>query len=405
MATLTACPKCRTAVPAGQPACLRCGHAVEAPTRPCPACDRRNDGAARFCSHCGHSLATPVERSALPAGRVDTTSVLVGHPPRPLPLVIVLAVFGALVVLVGSLKVVEHHLFSPERTVASFFDALDDRDATAAGELLLPGDGPYDDSVLRNDVLTSPGYTPPAAVRVERVESESDRATVRATFSLGGAAHQLTFDVRRDDHASAGLFRRWRIQGGVHPLTVTVPGSDSVVVAGAPVPVTGLYSTVTLAAYPGAYQVSLPDHPLFEAAPAVAYAGIADDETDPGAVMLEPTVSSGARATIDQRVRSYLDECAKSTTLAPEGCPFSAYAYYAVSDVRWKIVEYPEYTVSPDYSGQVVVTTTNEGEAEVVGEETAGLVGGTYPFTDSDTFVVSGTVVVAGDTVAFLPEI
>ncbi len=346
----------------------------------------------------------PVTQPSAPVASADTTKVLVEYRPHRQPLVIGLAIFGMLVALVSALKLVEHYFFQPQHTVASFFDALRDRDATAARNLLLPTDEQYNQVLLQRAVLKSAGYTPPTAVRVEKTDSEEDRATVRVSFSLNGQRHMLTLDLRRDDHATAGLFHRWRIAGIVYPLSVSVSGVDSVLVAGVPVPFTEDNSTVTLAAYPGGYQVTLPDQPLWEAAPAVAYAGITDVEDDPGSVTLEPTIKSSVLATIDQQVRSYLEDCAKNTTLAPKKCPFSTYSYNTVRNVQWRIVKYPEYTVGRRYSGQVVVTTTSYGEADVTGQKEASFGSGTHPFSDTDTFSISGTVAVFGSTVTFQPQ-
>jgi hypothetical protein len=346
----------------------------------------------------------PVVQPSAPVTPADTTNVLVEYRSRRLPLVIGLTIFGMLVALVGTLKVVERYFFQPEHTVAAFFDALGDRDATGARDLLLPTGKEYNQALLQRTVLESAGYTPPTAVRVEQTTSEGDQATVRVGFSLNGQRRILILDLRRDDHATAGLFHRWRIVGGLYPVSVSVSGVDSVLVAGASIPFTEGNSTVRLAAYPGGYQVTLPDQPLWEAVPAVAYAGITEGQGDPGVVTLEPAIKSSVRATIDQQVRSYLDDCARSTTLTPEKCPFSTYSYYKVRNVQWKIVKYPEYTVGRSYSGLVVVTTTSYGEADVTGQEVSSFGNVTYPFSASDAFSVSGTVAVSGNAVVFQPR-
>jgi hypothetical protein len=347
----------------------------------------------------------PVEQPSAPVAPADTTNVLVERSSHQLPLVIGLAIFGMLVALVSAVKVVENQFFQPEHTVISFFDALGNRDATAARNLLLPPtDEEYSQALLQPAALKSAGYSPPTAARVEQTDSKDDRATVRVSFSLNGRRHALILDLRRDDHATAGLFHRWRIAGGVYPVSVSAAGVDSILAAGAPIPFTVGTSTLTLAAYPGGYQVTLPDQPLWEAAPTVAYAGITDGVSDPGAVTLEPTIKSGVRTTIDQQVRSYLDDCAKSTTLAPDNCPFSKYSYYEVRDVRWTIVKYPQYAVGRSYSGQAVVTNTGDGEADVTGQEVWSYGSGTYPYSASATFRVSGTVAVTGSAVTFQPQ-
>ncbi len=405
MATLTACPRCRTAVPAGQRNCLRCGHDIDAPARSCPACERRNDAGSRFCAHCGHALDAPPPAGDKPVAAADTRTVLADPRPDRRPLAIAVIVLAALALVAGALQVVQREVYGPAHTVRAFFDALDHRDAVAARRLLVPlGDG-YDHTLLQNAALKPDGYTPPKNVRVEKVEDRDDgAATARVSFSLGGGRHALDLALRADRHAAGGLFRGWRIAGGLYPLDVNAAGVDTVLVAGVAVALTTDGSMegsgVTLAALPGGYRVSLLDQPLWEAAPATAYAGFTDREAGTGTATLRPTVKSSARTLIDRQVRSYLDSCAHSTDLAPANCPFAAYSFYDVRDVRWKITTYPSYTLDEDYSGRLVVNGTDEGEADVSGEEVDDF-GEAYPFSYRDDFTIEGRVVVSGSTVTF----
>lgn len=413
MATLTACSRCRTAVPPGQQNCLRCGHAVVAPTRTCPSCEQRNEQTARFCANCGHQLDAPVVASDRPevaaTGTVDTTGVFIEYRSYRLPLLISLVVFGMLVAMLSAVNFVERYFFSPQHAATSFFDALAHRDATAARGLLSLTGGDYSPVLLQPAVLKSDGYTPPTAVRVEKIETQSsdkNQAIARVSFSLGGQRHTLSMALRRDDQTTAGLFHRWRITGGIYPMNISASGLDSVVVAGATVRFSAGNSSAVLAALPGGYAVTLPNQPLWEAPKTVAYAGVSDTEGGASAAEVVPTIKSGARDEIDRQVQSYLTECAKSTALAPPNCPFSSYGSYdQVRNIRWKIVKSPQYTVEQDsYSGQVVVRTVQTGEAEVTGSGTYSFSTGTYPFDYTDTFSVSGAVVVSGDTLAFQPQ-
>ncbi|WP_347599011.1 hypothetical protein [Acrocarpospora sp. B8E8] len=299
------------------------------------------------------------------------------------------------------LKIVERGFFHPENTVTSFFEALGDRDAASARDLLLPIREPYSLALLQSAVLKSRGYTPPADVRVEQTDATRDRASVQVSFVLNGQRRWLSLDLRRDAQATVGLFHQWRISdGGLHPITIEFDEVDSLLVAGTPIPPASDRTIAELAAPPGGYTVSLPDQPLWEASPVVAYAGI-DERGWSRTVRLEPTIKADARAEIDPQVRSYLDRCAQSTTLVPEKCPFSAYPYSTVRNVKWKIVKYPEYELS-DYAGQVSISTITDGEATVTGDS-VGYFGGTDPFSTTDRFAVSGNVELVGDTLTFQP--
>lgn len=332
----------------------------------------------------------------------DTTGVLIDYQPRRRPLLIGLIVFGLLATTVGVLKGAEHFRFSPAHTVSAFFHALGDRDATAARALLDSSGEEFDPTLLQPKILRSPGYTPPTGVRVKRVRSIGrSQATADVSFRLGGQRRSLSLTLLRDAHATAGLFHQWRIVGGIYPVEVAAPGVDSVLMAGVPVRLAteDSDSQTSLAALPGGYKVTLPEQPLLEAAPTVAYAGLTDEVAT---VTLGTSLRSSARAAIDQQVRAFLDGCATSTSLEPDGCPFASFSAFGdVRDVHWKIVTYPDYTVGQDESGQVVVTGTGTGtgEADVTGQEVSAF--GTEPFSDEATFSLDGTVMLSGGTITF----
>jgi double zinc ribbon protein len=401
MATLIACPRCRTVVPPGQLACMRCGHAVDEPTRTCNACEHRNDPRSRFCAQCGHSLAELVSMSPAPVRPADTTGVLLDQGPRPRPYLIALGVLVALGIVVGGLQVVDHQFFSPTRTVDSFFAALAARDAAAARRLLAPSYTDYASMpLLQSAALRPGGYTPPSAARVEHADTAGDRATVRVSFALGGGRHALDLDLEKDQHATAGLFHRWHINGGVYDIDIATAGLSSVLVAGSPIPLAADTGSTSLTAFPGGYRVSLPDQPLWTAAPVVTFAGAGDALA---AAALEPTIKDSARSAVNDQVRTYLEDCAKSTAMSPPNCPFAAYAYEQVRNVHWKIATYPEFELTSGYDGRLVVSTVMSGEAEVTGSVAPSYGGGAYPYSDSRTFTVSGAVILVGNQITFRP--
>ncbi|WP_230859049.1 hypothetical protein [Actinoplanes aureus] len=329
---------------------------------------------------------------------------MIGAASFPKRLTAFLAALFSLIVAVTVLQIVENRYFQPESTVTAFFRALTGRDAEAAGELLTSVPGAVDQVLLQDSVLKANGYTPPDDPKVENAEITGNDATVRVSFQLGGQRHEQSLYLVRDSAATAGLFHRWRLAGGIYSLDVAAAGLDSVLVAGTPVALPlDEYPTVTLAAYPGAYTVSLPEHRLWAAQPAVAYVGgSADDGVSGTAVELLPAVKDSARTEIDEQIRAYLDECAGKRTLTPSGCPFSSYSYQEVRKVRWKITQYPQYDLSPA-GGQLVVTTVNYGMAEVSGIVPSSFGAGGYPYSDQVTFPISGTVTESGGGLTYQP--
>jgi hypothetical protein len=397
MPTLTSCPHCRTVVVPRQESCLRCGHALGAPVTACAGCGSPHDEQDRFCSRCGRSLTAAVEKAPPPAG---VAPFLPGPQRIPRGLVAVLAVFAVLVLVVTGLKIVDGRYFRPGSAVVAFFDALADRDAEkAVARLAVAPAG--DSALLRTAVLRSDGYTPPSGVRVRASEIVEGRATVEAEFRVGETGHRRKFSLVRDTSATAGLFYRWRIDGGVFPLDVAAGGVDTVLVAGVPVAlVESEYGQRSLLAFPGSYRVMLPEQPLLEAPESVVHVGASD--TEYASVRVEPVIRSGARAAVDQRIRAYLDDCAEQTTLEPVGCPFSSYSFGEVRDARWKIVEYPRYDLRVD-DGGTILTDVRYGTAAVTGKSVSSL-SGTYPYKDTVSFTVAGTITASNGTIDFLPS-
>jgi len=399
MPTLTACPRCRTAVPPGQTNCLRCGHAADQPVRVCAGCGHRNDADSRFCARCGHGLdalvapATPPERP-----HPDATKVLLDAGPRPRGFVVALAILVALCVVVAGLEVVGHEFFSPTRTVQSFFDALASRNAAAARRLLVSDDA--EAPLLQNAALKNGGYAPPTAVRVERADVADGRASVRVSFALSGRRQNATLTLQRDDDATAGLFHGWHIEDGVNEFGVAGSDVSAVDVAGVTIALSEDAESSGFSAFPGSYRVSLPEQPLWTAPPVTALVGLGD----PGEpVSLEPTIKDSARSEVEKQVRAWVDECARSTELSPPNCPFEAGAYDQVDHVRWKVVTYPAVELDRDYDGHLVVSTTTQGEAEVSGRAVPYYGGSSYAYRDTVAFGAGGEVNLAGTTITFQP--
>ncbi|MEV4706631.1 hypothetical protein [Actinoplanes sp. NPDC049316] len=377
--------------------CLRCGRALAAPAVACAGCGNPHDEQDRFCSRCGRSLTAPVEQAPPPAG---VPPFLPGPQRFPRGLVALLAVFAALVLVVAGLKIVDVRYFQPGRAVVAFFSALADRDADAAvARLAVPPPG--DSTLLRTAVLRSDGYIPPSGVHVRASDIVEERATVEVEFRVGGTGHRREFSLVRDTSATAGVFHRWRIDGGVFPLDVAAGGVDTVLVAGVPVALAASeYGRRSVSAFPGSYRVTLPEQPLLEAPESVVHVGTSDPEY--ASVLVEPVIKSGARAAVDQRIHAYLDDCAEQTVLAPVGCPFSSYSFGEVRDVRWKIVEYPRYDLTVDEGG-TILTDVEYGTATVTGKSASSFAGGTYPYKDTVSFTVAGTVTSSNGTIDFLP--
>ncbi|MET7808539.1 hypothetical protein [Micromonospora chersina] len=252
----------------------------------------------------------------------------------------------------------------PEAAVRAYFGALADRDATRARGLLADGPatgqrGPItgvderaDLSLLTNPTLRDTGYTPPRNVTVVRTHWTGTSATVQATYDFGGPPTTVILPLV-NVRGLRGL-PSWRITDGLLELLLASPVTGRLVVAGRTLPISGTRGFV---AFPGAYRVALPEHPLYEAEPVIAFAGGALASPAP------VEVPEDVRQDVQQQARALVDGCARRPEVAPSGCPFVASSSVPVKVVSWTIVRYPELGFAVAAGDAVSVTSPEPGVA------------------------------------------
>ncbi|MER6591781.1 hypothetical protein ABT214_08015 [Micromonospora purpureochromogenes] len=278
----------------------------------------------------------------------------------------------------------------PEAAVRTYFDALADRDATKARELLADGSaigqpGPVagvderaDLSLLTNGTLRSPGYTPPRNLSIERANWTGASATVHASYDFGGPRITVTLPLM-NERGMRGL-PSWRITDGLLELRLDSAATGQLIVAGSSLP---MATARSLVAFPGAYRVTLPEHPLYRAEPVIAFAGGAIASPSP------VQVRESVRQDVEQQARAHVDGCARRNQLAPSGCPFVASSSVPVKIVAWSIVRYPELSFTLGTGGEVSVTSPAQGVAAATVVRSSGA--GTS-WQETVTFDIRGTV-------------
>jgi hypothetical protein len=300
-------------------------------------------------------------------------------------------------VLFGGLYMVQRFAFAPETTLSGYFDALSQHDGKSALSYLEEGitEGPSDNDSGRLQIapLQGSGYIPPSKLKVEAI-TETGRTTRRGgnppdlseyreaqiEYQLDGSPYKATLTLHRQKETTLGVFHRWRIVGGLSSISVAAPAGTPVVVNGQAVPA-AQYGYV-LAAFVGRYTVAVGDNPLWTAPATTADVGLSHGAE----VQLPVQLKASARSDIEAQVRAYLDECARSTELAPDGCPFSTYSFGTVTDVKWTIQRYPTLAIEQTQEGTLSISTRQSGLASVTGKSSTN-----SPFSGSDTFYVSGT--------------
>jgi hypothetical protein len=324
---------------------------------------------------------------------------------------LVLGLVAAVIVgLCGAGYVTQSLMFGPEAAVNGYFDALADRDAKAALGYLVPqyasGDN-VDRKLLSDAALKGKGYAPPSDVTIKRVEDikipeygtpgGTKQKRAELSFTIGGRTYQTTLVLQRDEQTSYGLFHRWRVLGGLSTLTVDAPYGSPLMINGisSPSRTASDGSAPTRLAFPGRYPVALADNPLLEAEGTTVDVG-----PEGGRVTMDVRLKDSAQEEAQRQVKAYLDECAESTELEPQGCPFSVYSYGTVTDVKWTIEKYPPVIVDLASEGFVSVYTDSYeyGVAKVTGKYDG------HTFSQEVTFQVSGTVSAFKDDIVFAPS-
>jgi hypothetical protein len=120
--------------------------------------------------------------------------------------------------------------------------------------------------------------------------------------------------------------------------------------------------TAQLALFPGSYAL-FEDVPGFSGEHTVSFLGMPDDQPLELAGLAGETIAgnAGLEEQLNEDLAAWVDFCAQSEEIAPEGCPFSAASYYGpdqvddgvhdfveVQDLEWAVDTYPHLRIGPD---------------------------------------------------------
>lgn len=235
---------------------------------------------------------------------------------------------------------------APDTVVRDYLVALGRRDAATARAQLAGGGAA---ALLGAATVRNPGYHPPRLLAVRTGRVTATDGTVQASYQVDGRTYDLTLTVVR---AGGGLLpHRWRIRGGLLslPLPPAYLLSPTLSVAGTPM---GTDRTEIGGVFPGGYQVVPPGSPIYQAAPLTVVAGTGQEPR------LALSLRDSARSAIATQVRQYLDDCARSTELAPPDCPFRAWvSIQGMTSLTWQVVTYPALTMTLNLDGTALVSS------------------------------------------------
>ncbi|WAL39726.1 hypothetical protein BRM1_10750 [Brevibacterium sp. BRM-1] len=259
---------------------------------------------------------------------------------------------GLLIVVLGvaSVPLANAVLYTPQRAVLAYLDALGDADAGRARGYLQAPDAANPSAL--SDAALEGAAALPAQARITSAQVEGASARVSASYVLGSKPHETTFEVIRT-RPVWGLYSRWAIRIEQWPtLDLDVSGASAVDVGSATVAAEGGPPAVL---FPVSYGIGFNEKYLRAQTKRVDVVS-ADDAAR---AALKPQPTEELRKRVDEIVRSQLDECAKQPTLMPAGC---AFGYETNNDVlgkpQWTVVKYPKIELQSEGDELRVVPTT-----------------------------------------------
>jgi hypothetical protein len=357
----------------------------------CPTCAATIADGAPYCPACGAGQPGRPPAAPDPVELADprATAPLLPTHPSATSLVLGVGAVALLLVLSVPVLVIRALFFGPDDVVRGYFDALANRSADAAWAQLEPGGASRaGDPLLSSAALTGPGYLPPSHLTITSLRVDGVDAVASVRYTVAG--RQIEDQVKVHRGRATNLFQRWHVTGGLRPLAVSVPAVARFQLGGVVLAPAG--AGVQLDAFPGGYVLALPRDPLLAAQPVTVLAG------DPEGGALRLGIQDSAAAEIDKQVRAYLDQCTKSTSLMPPGCPFSITGYGYLEPVHWALVDYPKVQAQVGTDGRVTVTTVSPGTIRATGAP------GSYAEPGTATFSVTGTASSAGGAVQYTPQ-
>lgn len=302
-------------------------------------------------------------------------------------------VLAALVVGVFAVNTIRDVAFSPKAVAMEYLNAIASGDLEKADKMIEPdGTGSPDTSLVNSEVLKS-AENRISDVKISRISS-GGYATI--SYKLDGRTNNDYLRLERDGK-QAVFFDKWVIADSLAgTITVSARGADAVSVNGVEVDLPQKdYGVVRMVAYPGVYDVSIPDTSKWLAADKAKLV-VGGSVASYSSADLEVKPTQALEKEVESQVKAYLDECAASTDARPSGCPFRTYAYGDVQGLSWKIDSYPDLTID---SGSSIRFSGDNGSATATYQQRYSASSAYETQVDTDTFYLYGDVTISGGKV------
>lgn len=276
-------------------------------------------------------------------------------------------VIGALIVLGIVYGVLNSTVFSAKSVAQSYLTAIADGKYGKANGIADPQVG-KDQLKLLSDTVAKADNATIANPHIDSVKTVEGVAKVNVTYSLNGKNVNDSLTINKDGSKFL-LFPNWKISSPLlKTITVSVPNAvESLSVNGVDVTAKNAEksdsSTWTLRVYPGSYKVSIGKSGYVTSGITMVRTNADSDAAD---LKIMPTAK--LKEDLSKAVNAKLDECAKSTDYAPEGCPFGFDLYDEdyYRNFAWSISVYPKLSdIDLDYG----TFSTRQGKAKCTYEE------------------------------------
>lgn len=329
-----------------------------------------------------------------------------------------LAVVGVLLAgAVGATGVILYRdLYSPSAFVTRYLELLSRGQAAEA--LALPGvavdSAELERAGLPADaseaLLRSSALAPLTDATVVGAEEDADGVTtVTVTYSAGPHSGTSTFRVERAGWA--GVAPTWRFATsplaeidlsvrGARQFTVNGFDIDTRQVSPAGAAADPLDSVALLVFSPGLYSISV-ETPI-SSSPGVAVLSDTPAARIPVTIQTQPTADF--TAVVQERVESFLTECATQEVLQPTGCPFGLVVQNRIVETPvWSMQQQPAVVLAPDGAGwriervpavahiTVDIQSIYDGEIRHLDEAVPFFVGGTVTILPDGTAAIEVT--------------
>lgn len=314
--------------------------------------------------------AVPLPQSPAGAASMPVAAPGAGQPLDPKAKKTILIsgiVIGALIVLGIVYGVLNSTVFSAKSVAQSYLTAIADGKYDKANGIADP-QVDKDQLKLLSDTVAKADNATIANPHIDSVKTVEGVAKVNVTYSLNGKNVNDSLTINKDGSKFL-LFPNWKISSPLlKTITVSVPNAvESLSVNGVDVTAKNAEKsdsgTWTLRVYPGSYKVSIGKSGYVTSGITMVRTNADSDAAD---LKIMPTAK--LKEDLSKAVNAKLDECAKSTDYAPEGCPFGFDLYDEdyYRNFAWSISVYPKLSdIDLDYG----TFSTRQGKAKCTYEE------------------------------------